>query len=172
MFPTQTRFDIMTLTIRQAQFSDQEAVWEIIAPVIRAGDTYMHAPDSSREKMLTLWFNTDKYTYVAEWEGKTVGTFFLKANQPDLGSHVVNAGYMVHPDFRGRGIAEQLCRFSLTEAKRLGFKAMQFNCVIATNEVAVRLWQKCGFSIIGTLPKAYQHQTLGLVDAHVMYQWL
>ncbi|MFN8348972.1 MAG: N-acetyltransferase [Spirosomataceae bacterium] len=162
----------MTLTIRQAQFSDQEAVWEIIAPVIRAGDTYMHAPDSSREKMLTLWFNTDKYTYVAEWEGKTVGTFFLKANQPDLGSHVVNAGYMVHPDFRGRGIAEQLCRFSLTEAKRLGFKAMQFNCVIATNEVAVRLWQKCGFSIIGTLPKAYQHQTLGLVDAHVMYQWL
>lgn len=162
----------MSIQIRHALPTDQATVWEIIEPVIQAGDTYMYAPDSSRDKMLALWFDADKYTYVAEMEGKIVGTFFLKANQPDLGSHVVNAGYMVHPDFRGRGIAEQLCRFSLTEAKRLGFKAMQFNCVIATNEVAVRLWQKCGFQIIGTLPKAYQHQTLGLVDAHVMYQWL
>jgi ribosomal protein S18 acetylase RimI-like enzyme len=162
----------MSIQISPALPSDQEAVWKIIEPVIRAGDTYMYAPNSPKDKMLTLWFNADKYTYVAEMEGKIVGTFFLKANQPDLGSHVVNAGYMVHPDFRGRGIAEQMCRFSLTEAKRLGFKAMQFNCVIATNEVAVRLWQKCGFSIIGTLPKAYQHQKLGLVDAHVMYQWL
>ena len=162
----------MSIQIRPALPTDQAAVWEIIEPVIQAGDTYMYAPDSSRDKMLALWFDADKYTYVAEMEGKIVGTFFMKANQPDLGSHVVNAGYMVHPNFRGRGIAEQLCRFSLTEAKRLGFKAMQFNCVIATNEVAVRLWQKCGFSIIGTLPKAYQHQTLGLVDAHVMYQWL
>jgi ribosomal protein S18 acetylase RimI-like enzyme len=162
----------MSIQIRPALLSDQDAVWEIIEPVIRAGDTYMYAPDSSKDKMLTIWFDADKYTYVAEMEGKIAGTFFLKANQPDLGSHVVNAGYMVHPDFRGRGTAEQLCRFSLTEAKRLGFKAMQFNCVIATNEVAVRLWQKCGFSIIGTLPKAYQHQKLGLVDAYVMYQWL
>ncbi|MEI7585372.1 GNAT family N-acetyltransferase [Runella sp.] len=162
----------MSIQISPALPSDQEAVWKIIEPVIRAGDTYMYAPNSPKDKMLTLWFNADKYTYVAEMEGKIVGTFFLKANQPDLGSHVVNAGYMVHPDFRGRGIAEQMCRFSLTEAKRLGFKAMQFNCVIATNEVAVRLWQKCGFSIIGTLPKAYQHQKLDLVDAHVMYQWL
>ncbi len=162
----------MPIQIRPALSSDHDAVWEIIEPVIQAGDTYMYAPDSSRDKMLALWFDADKYTYIAEMEGKIVGTFFLKANQPDLGSHVVNAGYMVHPDFRGRGIAEQLCRFSLTEAKRLGFKAMQFNCVIATNEVAVRLWQKCGFSIIGTLPKAFQHQKLGLVDAHVMYQWL
>ena len=162
----------MSIQISPALPSDQEAVWKIIEPVIRAGDTYMYAPNSPKDKMPTLWFNADKYTYVAEMEGKIVGTFFLKANQPDLGSHVVNAGYMVHPDFRGRGIAEQMCRFSLTEAKRLGFKAMQFNCVIATNEVAVRLWQKCGFSIIGTLPKAYQHQKLDLVDAHVMYQWL
>lgn len=162
----------MPIQIRPALSSDHDAVWEIIEPVIQAGDTYMYAPDSSRDKMLALWFDADKYTYIAEMEGKIVGTFFLKANQPDLGSHVVNAGYMVHPDFRGRGIAEQLCRFSLTEAKRLGFKAMQFNCVITTNEVAVRLWQKCGFSIIGTLPKAFQHQKLGLVDAHVMYQWL
>ncbi len=162
----------MTLKIRPATHADETAIWEIIEPVIKAGNTYMYAPDSSREKMLSIWFDPEKYTYVAEENDQVVGTFFLKANQPDLGSHVVNAGYMVHPDFRGRGIAEQLCRFSLTEAKRLGFKAMQFNCVIATNTTAIKLWQKCGFSIVGTVPKIYQHQTLGLVDAHVMYQWL
>lgn len=162
----------MTIKIRSIIRSDESGIWEIIEPVIKSGDTYMYAPDSSREKMMSIWFDPEKFTYVAEMEGKIVGTFFLKANQPDLGSHVVNAGYMVHPDFRGRGIAEQMCRYSLEEARKLGFKAMQFNCVIATNEVAVRLWQKCGFQIIGTLPKAYQHQTLGLVDAHVMYQWL
>lgn len=162
----------MSIKIRSAIRSDESGIWEIIEPVIKSGDTYMYAPDSSREKMMSIWFDPEKFTYVAEMEDKILGTFFLKANQPDLGSHVVNAGYMVHPDFRGRGIAEQMCRFSLTEAQRLGFKAMQFNCVISTNEVAVRLWQKCGFSIIGTLPKAYQHQKLGLVDAHVMYQWL
>lgn len=163
---------MMTIKIRSIIRSDESGIWEIIEPVIKSGDTYMYAPDSSREKMMSIWFDPEKFTYVVEIEGKIVGTFFLKANQPDLGSHVVNAGYMVHPDFRGRGIAEQMCRYSLEEARKLGFKAMQFNCVIATNEVAVRLWQKCGFQIIGTLPKAYQHQTLGLVDAHVMYQWL
>ncbi len=163
---------MMTIKIRSIIRSDESGIWEIIEPVIKSGDTYMYAPDSSREKMMSIWFDPEKFTYVAEIEDKIVATFFLKANQPDLGSHVVNAGYMVHPDFRGRGIAEQMCRYSLEEARKLGFKAMQFNCVIATNEVAVRLWQKCGFQIIGTLPKAYQHQTLGLVDAHVMYQWL
>lgn len=160
------------MTIRAAERNDQEDVWAIIEPVIRAGDTYMYSPDSSKEEMLALWFDSEKYTYVAEKEGRLVGTFFLKANQPDLGSHVVNAGYMVHPAYRGQGIAEQLCRFSLEEARRLGFKAMQFNCVISTNTVAVRLWQKCGFDIIGTLPKAFQHKELGLTDAFVMYQWL
>lgn len=162
----------MTLKIRPVLPTDKEALWAIIEPVIRAGDTYMYAPDSSREKMLGIWYDSEKYAYVAEDNGKIVGTFFLKANQPDLGSHVVNAGYMVHPEARGRGIAEQMCRFSIVEAKRLGFLAMQFNCVISTNTTAVRLWQKCGFDIIGTLPKAYQHAQLGLVDAHVMYQWL
>jgi len=160
------------VTIRPAEIKDQDAVWEIIEPVIRAGDTYMYAPDSSKEKMMGIWFDPEKYTYIAEKEGQIVGTFFLKANQPDLGNHVVNAGYMVHSDFRGQGIAEQLCRFSLEEARRLGFKAMQFNCVISTNTVAIRLWQKCGFEIIGTLPKAFQYKQLELVDAHVMYQWL
>lgn len=151
---------------------DAEAVWEILNLVVEGGDTLVFAPDSSKEKMLTYWGTDDKFAYVCEIENQIVGTFYIKANQPDLGSHVANAGYLVHPNQRGKGIAETMCKFSLEEARNLGFKAMQFNIVISTNEVAVRLWQKCGFEIIGRIPKAFQHQKLGLVDAFVMYQWL
>jgi ribosomal protein S18 acetylase RimI-like enzyme len=160
------------MQFRRITEQDADAVWNIIHTVIKSGDTWVYSPDSSREKMLDTWYETSKYAYVCEIEEKVVGTFFLKANQPDLGSHVANAGYMVHPDFRGRGIAEAMCRFSMEEAKRLDFKAMQFNIVMATNTGAIRLWQKCGFEIIGTIPKVFQHQTLGLTDALVMYQWL
>lgn len=151
---------------------DSEEVWAILNLVIASGDTLVFAPDSSKEKMLTYWSAEDKFAYVCEIENQIVGTFYIKANQPDLGSHVANAGYLVHPNQRGKGIAETMCRFSLEEARRLAFKAMQFNIVISTNEVAVRLWQKCGFEIIGRLPKVFQHKKLGLVDAFVMYQWL
>ncbi len=157
---------------RKIEPQDADAVWAIIEPVVRTGDTWVYAPDSSKEKMLDIWYNSDKHSYVYEIEGEIAATFFIKANQPDLGSHVANAGYMVHPDFRGRGIAEAMCRFSIVEAKGLGFKAMQFNIVMATNVGAIRLWQKCGFQIIGTIPKVFQHQSLGFTDALVMYQWL
>ncbi|WP_375447890.1 GNAT family N-acetyltransferase [uncultured Fibrella sp.] len=160
------------ITIRPANATDHDAIWAIIEPVIQAGDTYMYAPDSSREQMLTIWFMPGKASYVAEVDGQILGTFFMLANQPGLGAHVANAGYMVHPDARGRGLAKAMCLFSLTEARRLGFKAMQFNAVVSTNTVAVKLWERCGFAIIGTVPNAYQHQTLGLVDTYVMYQWL
>ncbi len=157
---------------RKIEPQDADAVWAIIEPIVRTGDTWVYAPDSSKEKMLDIWYNSDKHSYVYEIEGEIVATFFIKANQPDLGSHVANAGYMVHPDFRGRGIAEAMCRFSIVEAKRLGFKAMQFNIVMATNVGAIRLWQRCGFQTIGTIPKVFQHQSLGFTDALVMYQWL
>lgn len=151
--------------------TDGDAVWEIIHQIIIEGDTLVFSPDSTKEKMLTYWAADDKLAYVAELNGTIVGTMYIKQNQPDLGSHVANAGYLVHPSHRGKGIAEQMCRFSLEEARNLGFKAMQFNIVINTNTVAVRVWQKCGFEIIGRLPKAFQHQKLGFVDAFVMYQW-
>ncbi len=151
---------------------DADAVWEIIEKIIVEGDTLVFSPTSTREQMIAYWSADDKFAYVAEIDGQMVGTFFIKQNQPDLGSHVANAGYLVHPEQRGKGFAEKMCRFSLDESRSLGFKAMQFNIVISTNEVAVRVWQKCGFEIIGRLPKAFQHQKLGLVDAFVMYQWL
>lgn len=159
-------------TIRPATPNDHDALWAIIKPVIQSGDTYMYAPDTPRRLMLATWLAKGKHTYVAQQDGEVVGTFFICANQPGLGAHVANAGYMVHPSHRGRGIARQLCLFSLDEARRLGFRAMQFNAVVSTNTVAIRLWEQCGFIRIGTVPGGFQHQTLGLVDTYVMYRRL
>jgi L-amino acid N-acyltransferase YncA len=160
------------VNIRKAIPSDSDQIWEIISEVISKGDTYVFAPDSSKEKMLDYWLASDKHTFVAEQNGEIIGTFYLKANQPDLGSHIVNAGYMVSSKARGQGLGYTMGEFSIAEAKRLGFRAMQFNIVIKTNEGAVRLWQKLGFSIIGEIPDAFQHSRLGFVNAYIMYQSL
>ncbi len=159
-------------SIRKATIHDQDGVWKILEPIIKSGDTLVHATDSSKEKIISLYFAEDKYLYVAEIQNKIAGLCYIKQNQPDLGSHIANAGYMVHPDFRGKGLADGLCRFSLIEAKKLGFSAMQFNIVVSTNETAVKIWKKCGFQIIGILPEAFQHAVFGLTDAYIMYQKL
>ncbi|HSR34512.1 MAG TPA: GNAT family N-acetyltransferase, partial [Anaerolineae bacterium] len=121
---------------------------------------------------LRLWIEAPRATYVAERDGEIVGTYYLKTNQPGLGSHVCNAGYMVRSEARGEGVGKAMCTHSLEEARRLGYKAMQYNLVAATNRGAVDLWRKMGFEIVGTLPKAFNHARLGLVDAHVMYRLL
>jgi ribosomal protein S18 acetylase RimI-like enzyme len=105
-------------------------------------------------------------------DGRVAGTYFIKPNQPGLGSHVCNCGYVVAPEAQGQGIAAALCEHSQREAVALNFRAMQFNLVVATNERAIRLWQKLGFSVAGTLPRAFHHQRLGFVDALVMYKEL
>lgn len=160
------------MTIRLATSTDHEAVWHIISNVISTGDTYVFAPDSTKEKMLTYWFSADKKTYVAEENDEILGTFYLKENQIDLGSHIVNAGYMVSENARGKGLGKTMAEFSLIEAKRLGFRGMQFNLVVKTNEKAVKLWLKMGFSIIGEIPEAYKHSEFGYVNAYIMYQKL
>jgi L-amino acid N-acyltransferase YncA len=160
------------MIIRLATQTDHEAVWHIISNVISTGDTYVFAPDSSKEKMLNYWFSEDKRTYVAEQNNQIVGTFYLKENQMDLGSHIVNAGYMVSENARGMGIGQAMAMFSFEEAKRLGFHGMQFNLVVKTNEKAVKLWLKLGFKIIGEIPEAYKHSSLGYVNAYIMYQKL
>lgn len=160
------------MIIRRAAEADRESLWAIIKPIIAAGDTWAFAPSTPKDDMLAFWLGPGVVSYVAELEGEVVGTFFIKINQPGLGSHVANAGYMVHPAQAGKGIGRQMGRFSLDEAWRLGYKAMQFNIVVKTNERAVKLWQSLGFQIIGELPGAFQHTTLGFVDAYVMYQWL
>jgi L-amino acid N-acyltransferase YncA len=160
------------LEIRKAVEADKPAVWEIIKAVIATGDTYVFAPDSPREEMLAYWFAADKHTYVALRSEEIVGTFFLKANQPGLGAHVGNAGYMVSPAAGGKGVGRTMAEYSLTEARRLGYRSMQFNFVVKSNERAVKLWQSVGFEIIGEIPEAFDHAEHGLTNALIMHRKL
>lgn len=160
------------MQIRRAVEKDKDAVWEIIKSVIAGGDTYVFDPETPREEMIDYWFASEKYVYVADDNGEILGTFWIKANQPGLGDHVANAAYMVSPKAHGRGIGRKLGEYSIEEAKRLGFTAMQFNFVVSSNTTAVNLWQSLGFEIIGTIPKAFRHLSLGQTDAHVMYRSL
>ena len=158
------------IEIRKAVASDQEEVWNIIRQVISGGDTYVFSPDSSKEKMLLYWFGNDKHTYVAVSAGRVVGTFLLKDNQPDLGSHIANGAYMTSPQEGGKGIGKLMGEYSIAEAKRLGYKAIQFNIVIKSNTRAVKLWQKIDFEIIGEIPDAFHHRQLGMTNAYIMYR--
>ena len=160
------------ISVRQARPDHNEAIWEIFHEVVAEGDTYPFSPDTDREEALRVWTEIPRATYVAERGGEVVGTYYIKTNQPGLGSHVCNAGYMVRSRARGMGVGRAMCAHSLDEARSLGYKAMQFNLVVATNLGAVKLWQKMGFEIIGSLRKAFNHARLGLVDAYVMYRLL
>src|SRR5688572_25370579 len=158
--------------IRKATDTDKPAVWQIIRAVIAPGDTYVFDPETPEEEMIGYWFAPDKHVYVAEENGKIVGTYWLKANQPGLGSHVCNAAYMVSPDAAGKGIGRRMAEQSLDEARRLGFTAMQFNFVVVSNTAAVRLWQSIGMEIIGEIPDAFDHRVDGLTNAYIMYRKL
>ena len=160
------------ITIRRAEEADFDAIWRIFHEVVRRGDTYTFEPETTREQAHSIWMSSGQTTYVACVDDRIVGTYILKPNQPGLGSHVANAGYMVSVDGRGKGVGSAMCEHSLEEARRAGFQAMQFNIVVSTNESAVALWRKFGFSIVGTLPRAYRHRELGLVDAYVMHRFL
>jgi L-amino acid N-acyltransferase YncA len=158
------------LVIRQAKPDDFEAIWPIFHSIVKAGETYAFDPQTSKDEAYTIWMTNPKVTYVALLEHEIIGTYYLKANQPALGAHVCNAGYMVSEVARGQGVGRVMCLHSQQEARKLGFKSMQFNLVVSTNQSAVKLWQELGFNLVGTLPKAFQHQRLGLVDAFVMYK--
>lgn len=160
------------IEIRRAVAADYAGIWPIIQGIFSQGTTYSFAPDLPREEGCRLWMEIPQATYVATENGQIIGTYFLKPNQPGLGSHVANAGYAVSPAARGKGVGRALCLHSLNEAKALGFKAMQFNFVVSTNQIAIRLWQECGFHIAGRLEKAFNHREQGFVDVYVMYQWL
>ena len=158
--------------MRQAGPADHEPVWAVLEPMIRAGETYPLPRDMTRAAALAYWFAPHQTVFVAHDETRVLGTFYLKANQPGAGAHVANCGYVVHPGAQGRGIARAMCRYSLNAARQRGFRAMQFNRVVATNTRAVALWQACGFAVIGRLPGAFVHPVHGEVDALIMYQRL
>ena len=161
------------LEIRTAADRDKAAVWRIIKAVIAGGDTYVFDPETPEEEMTAYWFAWEKHVYVAEdADGSIVGTFWLKPNQPGLGDHICNAAYMVSPAAHGRGVGRQMAEYSLDEARRLGFTAMQFNFVVKSNVVAVKLWQSLGFEIIGEIPEAFRHKENGMTNAYIMYRKL
>ena len=160
------------IEVRKASTADQDSIWRIIRAVIATGDTYVFPPDSPEDEMISYWFAPDKHVYVAEIDGDVLGTFWLKANQPGLGAHVCNAAYMVAPDAAGKGIGRKMAEFSLDEARKLGFTAMQFNFVVSSNTGAVKLWKSIGMDIIGEIPDAFDHKVHGMTSAYIMYRKL
>ncbi|PYJ46887.1 MAG: GNAT family N-acetyltransferase [Verrucomicrobia bacterium] len=160
------------MEIRAATEADRDAIWNIFHEIVAAGDTYAFDPRMSREDALAYWFRPDTHTYVAEKDGRVVATYILRPNQPGPGSHVANAAFMVASDAQGSGVGRRMAEHCLSEAHRLGFRAMQFNFVVSTNESAIRLWQKLGFEIVGTLPGAFRHPQKGYVDVYVMFRSL
>jgi L-amino acid N-acyltransferase YncA len=160
------------MKIRAAAEGDRDAIWKIFHEVVAAGDTYAIDPNISREQALVYWFGAGTRTYVAESAGRVVGTYILRPNQSSGGSHVANAAFMVDPEARGHGFGRTMGEHCLSEARRLGFRAMQFNFVVSTNKSAVRLWQDLGFKIVGTLPGAFRHSEEGYVDVYVMFRSL
>ena len=160
------------MRIRASTSADDTPIWQVIEPIIRAGETLMLPPELGRADALAYWRAPEHETAVAEQDEVVVGTYYLRANQRGPGDHVANCGYATAPWATGRGIARAMCLHSLERARARGFRAMQFNCVVASNERAVRLWQGCGFEIVGRVPDTFRHPRLGLVDTLVMYRQL
>ncbi len=160
------------MKIRKAdQAQDYEKIWDIFSRVIQTGDTYVFDPDTPKEALRTHWFADYMDTFVAVDDEDTVcGTYFIKPNQIGLGNHIANCGYMVHPGHQGKGIGKVLCAHSIAFARQKGYAGIQFNIVVSTNANAVKLWQQFGFEIIGTTPKGFRHQALGLVDTYIMFK--
>lgn len=160
------------MDIRPATEADHAAVLAIVAPTLAAGETYAIARDLDEAGVAAYWFGPSHDVFVAEEDGTILGTYYLKANQAGGGAHVANCGYMTAPAAQGKGVARAMCEHSLAQAWERGFRAMQFNHVVSTNTRAVALWQKLGFEIVGTLPKAFNHPIHGYVDSYVMFRAL
>ena len=160
------------LTIRPCESADWESIWHLLEPVFRAGESYIFSPEITESEAREVWIEKPLVTFVAEQDGEILGTYYLKPNQPGLGSHICNCGYVVAEPARGRGIASQMCAHSQTEAMARGFLGMQFNLVVASNEPAIRLWRKHGFQIIGTIPGGFRKPDGALVDTHIMFKSL
>ena len=158
--------------MREASDADRDAIWAMFQDVVAPGDTYAFDSSTTREEALDYWYQPAGHAYVAEHEGRAVGSYLLKPNQPGRGAHVANAAFMVPTASRGLGVGRAMGEHCLAEAKRLGYRAMQFNFVVSTNEPAVRLWRDLGFEIVATLPGAYRHEQRGYVDAYVMFRSL
>ena len=160
------------MIIRTATNEDFDGIWEILRRVVATGDTYSYSPDTSKEQAYRYWMPPENKVYVAVIDNKIVGSYFLRPNHAGLASHVANGSYLVHPDHHGKGIGLAIANHSIAEAKNLGYRAMQFNLVVSTNEPAVNLWKKVGFKIIGTTPEGFKHASKGFVDTYILHRFV
>lgn len=160
------------LEIRLMEDADWPEAWTLLEPVFRAGETYPQPVTIPEAEVRDGWIDAPEATFVAVDDGLIVGSYYLRPNQPGQGSHVANCGYMVREDARGRGVASAMCAHSHSEAASRGYRAMQYNLVVSTNHAAIHVWTKHGMEIVGVLPGAFRHPTLGFVDALVMYKRL
>jgi len=160
------------IKITLAKNEDFDEIWRIFKAVIKAGETYVNDEKTTKKEAREKWLNKSAKTFVAKIDGEILGAYLIKANQLGRGSHIANASYIVDEAARGKGVGKALALHSITTAKKLQFKAMQFNFVISTNEAAVNLWKSVGFEIIATIPQAFNHKSLGYVDAFVMFKKL
>ncbi len=160
------------MNIREATRYDFDQIWPIFNEIVSEGTTYAYDPLTGREEAYDIWMRQTHKAFVAVEAQTVLGTYYLKRNQPGLGSHVCNCGYMVSGKHRGKGLGTLMCRHSQKIALDLGYQAMQFNLVVSTNLGAIKLWKSLGFDVVGHLSKAFHHRQHGLVDALIMYKWL
>ncbi|MDK2594295.1 GNAT family N-acetyltransferase [Pseudoalteromonas obscura] len=158
--------------IRAMTKQDFREFWPVFKDVILQQETYAFDPQMDENRAYQIWCEEPIKAFVYEDNGQVMGSYYLKANAMGPSDHICNCGYMVSPQARGKGVARKLCEHSQQQALLLGFRAMQFNSVVSSNQIAVALWEKLGYEIIGTIPKAYRHPHLGLIDSYIMYKWL
>ena len=160
------------MRIRAGTAADPDALWDILEPIVRAGETFALPRDMSRDDVLAWWRAPGHEVFVAEVDGSVLGTYFIHPNQLGPGSHVANCGYATAPRAAGRGIARAMCAHSLEHARARGYRSMQFNIVVSTNAPAVHLWTSMGFETLCRVPGAFAHPTLGDVDTLMMFRKL
>lgn len=160
------------MIIRPARIEDEDAIWAVLEPIIRSGEYFAVPRDMGKSDAIAFWRGSDSDVYVMDDAGIVLGTYYIRPNQRGGGAHVANGGYATAADAQHRGIARAMCQHSLEVARSKGFRAMQFNFVVSTNERAVRLWKKLGFEVVGTLPGAFVHPEQGDVDVLVMFRIL
>ncbi|MBW3633166.1 MAG: GNAT family N-acetyltransferase [Chloroflexi bacterium] len=161
------------MQIRDYIDSDWPSVWKVFREVVAAGDTYAYDPEWSSEQAREVWVEDSPGHTVVAYDGSgLLGTAKMGPNRPGPGAHVATASFMVAGTARGRGVGRALGEYALSWAQEQGYAAMQFNAVVESNHVAVRLWQELGFQIIGTVPEAFAHPALGRVGLHVMHRRL
>ena len=160
------------IKITPATSADEERIWALLQPVFSAGDTYAVDPLIDRDAAIAYWMEADKTAFILRVEGQAVGTYYIRPNQPGAGAHICNCGFITAPSARGKGIARRMLDHALIEAKQQGYRAMQFNFVLASNQRALAIWQRNGFATIGRIPQAFLHPKQGYVDALILHRSL